>query len=352
MLPFQAYCPKDNTIKDENEIYLILGEDNNDKKETVLSTLTLCNHEDQNLGSVVGDFVLPCMYPFNKPIAGHCDGIVCITSGTEDVILCNPAIKEFEFLPKSSLFLPPKCPNDYDNEDDYYDALESDPSGVGFGYDSKAKVYKVVRIVDFSSGYFFTTHPSRAEVFTLGAHSWREIKIDTECSVISDPSFDICFKGICYWYAGIRTDLGVDKKVILSFDMSDELFHEISFPESTYVHEILAVWKESIVLVSYKDDGPGFLDIWVMDESGGFKGSWTKNLTVGPIEGLIPLAFWKSDEILMVTADGCVVSYNIATQTLKYLPIHAAEGPRCIQCVVYVNSIISVKARETISSIG
>lgn len=100
---------------------------------------------------------------------------------------------------------------------------------------------------------------------------------------------------MCYWYAGIRTDLGVDKKVVLSFDMSDELFHEISFPESTSFHERLAVWKESIVLVSYKDDDPEFLDIWVMDESGGFKGSWTKNLTIGPVQGLIPLAFWKRE---------------------------------------------------------
>lgn len=95
-----------------------------------------------------------------------------------------------------------------------------------------------------------------------------------------------------------------------------------------------------IVLVSYNEyDGPKFLDIWVIDESAGFKDSWSIHLTIGPVEGVAPLAFWKSDEIFMVTDDGCVVSYNIGTQTLKYLPIHAAEGPRCIQCVVYINSL-------------
>ncbi|KAM5548688.1 putative F-box protein [Rosa sericea] len=333
---------------------------NNDRKETLLSLLTLSNHDDQNFGCVVEDFPLPspmCFYPFNIPLAGHCDGIVCLSlvSG-EDVILCNPAIKEdFEFLPKSCLLLPPKNPNDFDNEDDYYDALESNQEGVGFGYDSKAEVYKVVRIVGFSSGYLVTSHPSRAEVFTLGARSWREIKIDTEASVFSDPSFNICFKGICYWYGLIATsNPAVDKEVLLSFDMSKELFNEISVPESINQEGVLkrfSVWKESIVLVAYKeDDDPKFLDIWVMGESGGFRGSWTKDLTIGPVECDIPLTFLKSDEIIIRTADGCVVSYNIGTQTLRYRPIHVAEGPTRTQCVVYVNSIISVKGNN--SSMG
>ncbi|XP_040365655.1 putative F-box protein At3g21120 isoform X2 [Rosa chinensis] len=351
-LVFKRTVLKDNTIKDKNEITSILSEDNNNRKETLLSLLTLSNHDDQNFGCIVEDFPLPspmCFYALNIPLAGHCDGIVCLSLvNDEDVVLYNPSIKEdFEFLPKSCLLLPHKDFNDFDNEDDYYDALRSDPRGVGFGFDSKAKVYKVVRIVGFTSGYYADTHPSRAEVFTLGARSWREIKIDTKVTVFSHPSFNICLKGICYWSALIR-----DKEVLLSFHMSEELFDEISVPESIHHMEgflkTFSVWKESIVLVAYKrDDDPKFLDIWVMGEPGDFRGSWTKHLTIGPVECDIPLSFWKSDEILVGTADGCVVSYNIDTQTLKYLPIHVAEGPSRTQCLVYVNSIISVKENNS-----
>lgn len=37
---------------------------------------------------------------------------------------------------------------------------------------------------------------------------------------------------------------------------------------------------------------------------------------------LYPLVFWKSDELLMVSNDGRVVSYNLGRRTFKYLPIH------------------------------
>lgn len=68
------------------------------------------------------------------------------------------------------------------------------------------------------------------------------------------------------------------------------------------------MWKESIALVSYQLAqeilAPQSFDIWVLmkNDSGDHgTGSWTKHLTIGPMEGveiplLYPLVFWKSDE--------------------------------------------------------
>ena len=59
------------------------------------------------------------------------------------IVICNQAIKKFRFLPTSCLRLPP-------NEVPDLDAIATYTNAVGFDYDSKAKNYKIVRIVEFS----------------------------------------------------------------------------------------------------------------------------------------------------------------------------------------------------------
>ncbi|XP_062002254.1 F-box/kelch-repeat protein At3g06240-like [Rosa rugosa] len=333
-------------IKDKNEIFYVLRDNNNDRRDIFLSLLDLCNDndgDDQNLHSVVDDLIVPLPFsicPFSLQIAGHCDGLICLVNiVNEEVALCNPAIKEFKFLPRSSLLLPRRHP-----EDD--DGIESDVNAVGFGYDSKTQDYKIVRVITYITGIAYTL-PSKAEVYTLSSHSWREIKIDKECHVFWTPSFEIHFRGIYYWSALTYPTPGADKEAIFAFDMSEETFEEIPIPDGICARDgiikFLAVWKESVALISCKGDGPKSFDIWVMDDSSGIKGSWTKHLVIGPIECEIPLVFWKSDELLLVISDGRVVSYHLGNKTIKYLPIHGVEDPQYIQAVVCVNSMISVK---------
>ena len=72
-----------------------------------------------------------------------------------------------------------------------------------------------------------------------------------------------------------------------------EVFHEILVPwqdKSRYCGR-LAVWKESIALVSYQVAqeilAPQSFDIWVLmkNDSGDHGiGSWTKHLTIGSME--------------------------------------------------------------------
>ncbi|XP_050384220.1 F-box/kelch-repeat protein At3g06240-like [Argentina anserina] len=359
---FKRTVLKDNSITDKREILNIMSDGNTDKKEVLLSLLNLSNNidsEHQNPCSIPEDLVLPFpmnIDPWSLKIVGHCDGIVCLTS-KDHVVLCNPAIKEFKFLPKSYLLLPPKHRDDYDNEDDYYDALASNPIGVGFGYDSRGEVYKVVRVVAFSSGYVFTSHPSRAEVYTLSAHSWKEINIDPDTCIMWTPSSEIYCKGFFYWSGLTYPTPGNAKDVIISFEMSGETFHEISLPESIVfgsgVCTSLAVWKGSIALLSYEyeERTSKLLHIWVMDDCDGLKNVWRNLLSIGPVEGDIPLIFWRSDEVLVVTTDGRVVSYNLSTQVHKYFPIYGIEDHQYIQAVVYVNSIISFGGENQLKDI-
>ncbi|XP_062024985.1 F-box protein CPR1-like isoform X1 [Rosa rugosa] len=336
---------KDSSITDRNEISTILGDGHYDKKQILLSSLTLCDNldgDDQELYCIIeDDLIVPfplCRNSYNFYIAGHCDGIICLSSflcNDRDIALCNPSIKEFNHLPKSCIHLPPKDEDDYVHE-----------CNVGFGYDSKAKVYKVVRIVDFSS-----SHPPRAEVYTLGADCWIEIKAFVLGTISSPRSLHMHFKGIYYWsgFSYITREL---QYVLFAFDMSDELFYLIYLPEAAFgIYCNLAVWKESLLLITHREEAPKCFDLWLNEDSDFLKGSWTKYFTIKPIEVDIPLVFWKSNEILMVNVDRRIVSYNLDTQTLKCLPIHGAEDPLCIYAINYVNSIISVKRNNKLECV-
>ncbi|KAM5569638.1 F-box/kelch-repeat protein [Rosa sericea] len=240
--------------------------------EILLSSLNLCNDYVDDLFSIVVEN-LNVPPPLNQirfssylGIAGHCDGIICLKLFHGNVVLCNPAIKEFKLLPKSGLIL--------HNED--YKFLEFElrcySEFLGFGYDPKGKDYKVVRLLVYDELSYWL----KAEV-----RGWRE-----GCNSIYD--------------------------FMLSFDMVDELFYEISLPwqDTERYKGRLAVWKGSIALVSCEYESstrcrvvPTSFDIWVMmNNSCGVKSSWTKYVTIGPMEGIdipvvYPLVFWKNDEL-------------------------------------------------------
>ncbi|XP_004292659.1 PREDICTED: F-box protein At1g30790-like [Fragaria vesca subsp. vesca] len=346
---------KDNSITDKKDIVNIIMHGNDEEKQFLLSSLSLCDDpdgDDQELSCVIEDeLIIPSrlyQYCLCSRIVGHCDGIICLSGDGDTTVLCNPSIKEFDLVPKSCLLPDEDC---------------SKTNSVGFGYDSKAKVYKVVNILSYCYSHL------KAEVYELGTDCWREIEFNVEIDeVLPEPGFDKYFKGVYYWnafrkplsekethrvwkdtlpYSGLPLEF-----VIVAFDMSNEVFYLISQPEEdTFaIDRSLIVWKESLHLITYtyEGDAPKWFDIWQNEDPDFLKGSWTKCFAINPIEAVIPLAFWKSNEILMGDADGYIVSYNLDTRSLKCLPIHGAEKPRYIGAVEYVNSIISVNRANKI----
>lgn len=326
---------------------------NNEANHILLSLVDLSNDNDdvQIQSNSIRDLNLNNVPPLSVglrhdclDIAGHCHGIICLTDFSENVFLCNPALKQLKLLPKSCLRLPQPPPKTLNR-------LQSTGVAVGFGYDSRARVYKVVRIVMHFEGFWILFFPHMAEVYTMSSNSWREIKTDIPSTVVwSSSSSQIYFKGVYYWFA-LELDketLDENKKVMLSFDMDDELFFHTPVPDSLQDSEenygSLGVWNESIALFSYHVESgvSKFIDIWVMDGFCGTKGCWTKHLTIEPIAGIgMPLTFWNSDELLLVATDGYVVSHNFDTKVLRNLPIHGVLFEH-FQAVLYTSSLISV----------
>ncbi|POO01186.1 hypothetical protein TorRG33x02_029400, partial [Trema orientale] len=255
-----------------------------------------------------------------------CHGIICLFDAQRrsSAILCNPALRVFKIL------RPPHCIPGFMFE------------GLGLGYDPIANVYKFVCIfapMDPDAGLL------RAEVYTLGTDSWREIVAPKDrCFLYSKGVY--C-RGFFYWW-NVRDDFSK----ILSFDMSKEEFHFIPVPDAAVggngkLHE-LVVWNESLVIF-FSTELSWFstcFEMWVMVDTprcNGVEAStyWTKHLTIGPLARIYgPLAFWKDDELLMESWDGLIVSYNLHTQKLRKLPIPGAVYPGLTHASLCFKSLV------------
>lgn len=231
----------------------------------------------------------------------HCNGIVCLVLD-HSILLCNPTTIKYKFLPNH-------C----------FDVNLHWTIRVGFGYDSIDDVYKVVRVF----GNLLSC--PRAHDFTLGSDCWREISTKVECHVGDDGDYynftsnkQVYCKGVYYWL--VRNLLPYDEK-IQSFDVHDEEFHLISLPncfQREVCHTNLTQWNGSVALFYYPRNNfcTKPIEVWVynngMDSSSTH--CWTKKLSIlCPLEGAynIPIAFWKSDELLIRKDKEGLISYNL-----------------------------------------
>ena len=124
----------------------LISDQNPNETEIVLSLFNFCSDfegwfvEDIHFPDSLGIECRGISNEFNGvdslfKIVCHCDGIICIADYGQkpNVVLCNPATKEFKLLPESQLPLT---------------SPELFPTvAVGFGYDHRLKNYKVVRLV-------------------------------------------------------------------------------------------------------------------------------------------------------------------------------------------------------------
>ncbi|XP_068323265.1 F-box/kelch-repeat protein At3g06240-like [Pyrus communis] len=311
-------------------------------------------------------------------VTGHCDGIICLARpNSTKVLLWNPAIQEFRVLPTET-YIPDwfdeaslRDPHPWWLDMPYMPLTDRFHDVLGLGYDPKSKDYKVVKI----------------------GFSCSELHGGTQHLIIHP--LKVYFKGICYWigseqqkefvhfYDAGRQEEEKIRRVIVLFDMSREVFHDILLPhemlefndfEGIGIQMCLKVWNESIALfrLNYNTfEGGDTLpfEMWLMDDDsrGGANnegGVWTKHFaakipwfSMSPLLLQNTLAMWKSDEVLMVENNGGIVCYNLGTKKLKNLPIQSAVRtipifppppsyfPECKanhSPVVYVKSIVSV----------
>ena len=281
------------------------------------------------------DFVeLPSPYqsPMNRLfVAGSCNGLVCLAdvapSGDHVVlpILWNPSIRKAISLPPSPVVNVPV----------FYKAVDH----LGFGYDPITDDYKLVRLVYLQGGFShneYETDPPTVQIYTLRTGAWRTIPGRGSRFIIVEK-FSLGFvNGSVHWFAEDDNDSDDDddddamvRNMIISFDIKDEVFHEMAVPKCLEgrleLKMKVAVLGGLLALVPCNSDPDISVpcnSVWVMKEYGVVE-SWTKlyDIKVGEdLESVV--GFTKNGEVLVSMA-GKLLSFNPSSQRTLNVHIHS-----------------------------
>jgi len=244
---------------------------------------------------------------------------------------------------------------------------------VGFGFDLTTKSIKVVKVVSFLRGEATVNdYINCAEVYDLGSGSWRVLDGDDivqEVFVCDSPTHSMYNNndGVFHWYA-VRSFRGINVGdrvgLVLSFDMSRELFHVTLMPEKYNIitWSSSRIWKECTfsllrdslaVNFSFFKDGHATVELWVMKkdfdrmvEAGeSFSSySWSHELTVevSNPSPCVSMGFWNKNELLIWKRDwtrygGTPLLYDIDTKQARDLEFSGELN------FLYKESLVSVK---------
>ncbi|CAL0299793.1 unnamed protein product [Lupinus luteus] len=216
---------------------------------------------------------LPSGFNREFSVMGICNGVICITSGSQclTLIICNPCVRRYVTLPK---------PRDYCS---LYSA------SVGFGFDSENNDYKVVRICSMLDDDRFELCAPEVEVYSLATGFWRNSSnLPPVCSLCYVGSYAPhgFINGVIHWGAKRRTGSYNDNgwyHFVLSFNFENETFGEVLLPQS-----LASVSSDSVTVIGGGAGGgkcltvyrvsagsPCSCNIWVMKEYG-VVDSWNK----------------------------------------------------------------------------
>ncbi|KAL3627361.1 hypothetical protein CASFOL_028724 [Castilleja foliolosa] len=312
------------------------------------------NFIDIHLNNSINHNCIQINTPFSNSygfynISGPCNGLICMTKNSDQILIINPATREFR-----SLFVPQ---NSY-----HFDT-------VAFGFDPNSGEYKVVMIglhydqrcvSTFDEHLYWGTSPRyrgdrEAVMYDFSTDSWRETGI-----VFPDPfnysQKSITLNGAFHWMPGSA----YRNVPILSFRISDEVIEPIPLPGFySWEHDNhaadLFVLNKSLALVFYYVYE--CYEISVMNEYG-VKDSWTKLVKLGPMRfAYFPLAFWHSndEDMLLLEGvtdfevpiyDGHLISCSLQHQTVEHLPIYGEPSTlqNTFDVFMYSESLVSVNS--------
>ncbi|KAK6263681.1 hypothetical protein SCA6_019115 [Theobroma cacao] len=179
-----------------------------------MSRFKLLTHDTLEVSLDLG---LP--FPRWDTIVGSCNGLVCLYIDHHfprtKILLYNPIVRVHKIIPESTLPGP-----------------ESRSVGhvfLGFGYDSVNNDYKVVRVVSsdcHKEGKLVSS--VKAEVYTLGMNSWKEVAIPPGVNFgLYEPQ--VFLNRAIHWLGMVEKNRNAIK-VVVSFDVSTEVFNLIPLP--------------------------------------------------------------------------------------------------------------------------
>ncbi|KAK4253325.1 hypothetical protein QN277_010648 [Acacia crassicarpa] len=280
----------------------------------------------------------------HSTVVGTCDGLVCITDSQiyhmATLLIWNPSIRKYMII-----FEPILTSDTGNGQHKGYQPL------YGFGFDSKNKDYKVIRLVALLDKEIVP----QVEVFSLASRSWRSIPFRASPFLLPDLFWNIpqvFLNGVVHWVVSRRCDDHI-LNFILTFDVVEETFGELTLPqllrESTTELSILEGGDSLCVLHALYVEDDCFFSIWVMKEYG-VVGSWNEVYCWDShlYKGITTVLDLCADgKVVLLLYSGDVVLLDPVTEVVKSLTgqkwFHAFAGS-------YVESLVFIKREPDLLS--
>ncbi|KAF5200607.1 F-box protein cpr1 [Thalictrum thalictroides] len=249
--------------------------------------------------------------------------------------LWNPATKEYIEIPYASV------------EDELMDNERE--VVVGFGYDSVAQKYKVVRSV-----FFYNEDEHRefeqceVKICTVGTKEWR--KIDNPPCCFHERHMVPQVNGAFHWLGGLPIGSNSLDSKIIAFDVGKEEFRIVPWigvvVEDSDCDFTLGVLKGCLSMIHYHSEhSEKPLDIWLMKEYG-VKESWSRLFSIQmPVIGIefssIELLVLQDNGKLLLKSWGELYSYD--TMTDKVTVYCICDIPySCYAAHTHVDSLVAI----------
>ena len=177
------------------------------------------------------------------------NGIICIAGifrGHYGFVLWNPAIRKGKVVSYPNF---PDCPAHFVLTRSYY----------AFGFDQNSNDYKVVRVVEHRKKFVensITRYRNSFYVYSLRADSWTQIlgtPVQHNNIKLHSRRNEIFFNGVHHWIGSLNSELGdsYDHHIIMSFDMSREVFQIIRFPDMFFFQIKLLLYSMIALVVLF-----------------------------------------------------------------------------------------------------
>ncbi|GAA0152708.1 hypothetical protein LIER_11121 [Lithospermum erythrorhizon] len=265
-------------------------------------------------------------------IVGCLNGLLCLTTRNNlfntNYFLFNPALREFSPLPQHQSTLAK------------FDKIEL--VSVGFGYDSRTKDYKMVRLEYYTLSHL---HFANADVYTLSTDSWKQINV-TSRVYVREMICKVFVKGTLHWTA----DQGDNERCIVTYDVENETFGNLPLPNIPHIADEI-YWEVHVcqellaIAYCYRQGNNLRFDIWVMDEYGVGQ-SWKKQFTVGPHSDFaVLLGISNSCELLFYNSYYFFVSvFDPTSNKTRHIDIPGSFGS--LEVADYRKSLVTVKRKH------
>ncbi|XP_043700373.1 F-box protein CPR1-like [Telopea speciosissima] len=279
----------------------------------------------------------PKFVNYATEIVGSCNGLLCLHNTDEeeeDILLWNPSTKRHHKLP----IIPRESPLTHFNV-------------YGFGYDLTTDDYKVVRVAQpYSKNDYDNFWHSEVNIYSLSTDSWRRIE-DMPFHINYRHVSGVLANSALHWVASRETGPYTESNFILSFDLQDEEYREVSLPDfvDEKIHMSIGVLGPQLCLRCKIFTVR--VEFWVMKDYG-VRESWTKQFSIEqpPLINsyhIRPICYSKNGEVMVGMNLEALILYDPVRrrQRSRNLKVRVSNW---IQAEICVGSLVPLNAKDEI----